>query len=46
VAGDRWMPETVQHIMELNLENAAHFIKGETLRSVVDKKTGYKISGK
>ncbi|GHU71739.1 dehydrogenase [Spirochaetia bacterium] len=42
IAGGRNMPETVEHIMKLNLENAGHFIKGETLESLVDVKTGYR----
>jgi phosphoglycerate dehydrogenase-like enzyme len=43
VAGGRNMPETAQHIMRLNLENAARFVKGERLRSLVDIKTGYRV---
>jgi phosphoglycerate dehydrogenase-like enzyme len=42
VAGGRNMPETGQYIMELNLENALRFLKGETLKSLVDIKTGYR----
>jgi phosphoglycerate dehydrogenase-like enzyme len=43
VAGGRNMKETAEHIMELNLENAGRFVKGETLKSLVDMKTGYRI---
>jgi phosphoglycerate dehydrogenase-like enzyme len=42
IAGGRNMPETHRHIMELNLKNAARFLKGETLESLVDIKTGYR----
>jgi phosphoglycerate dehydrogenase-like enzyme len=42
VAGGHNMPETAEHIMNLNLENAARFVKGERLRSLVDPKTGYR----
>jgi phosphoglycerate dehydrogenase-like enzyme len=42
IAGGRNMPETAQHIMKLNLENAARFAKGERLQSLVDVKTGYR----
>ncbi|MDR0449884.1 MAG: D-2-hydroxyacid dehydrogenase [Treponema sp.] len=42
VAGGRNMPETERRLMELNLENAARFAKGERLRSLVDIKTGYR----
>jgi phosphoglycerate dehydrogenase-like enzyme len=43
VAGGRNMKETAEHIMELNLENTGRFVKGETLKSLVDMKTGYRI---
>jgi phosphoglycerate dehydrogenase-like enzyme len=43
VAGGRYMPETGRYIMELNLENASRFMKGETLLSMVDMATGYRI---
>lgn len=43
IAGGRNMPETARHIMRLNLENAARFVKGERLRSLVDLKTGYRV---
>jgi phosphoglycerate dehydrogenase-like enzyme len=46
VAGGRNMPETEQYIMELNLANAARFVKGETLESLVDFTTGYRIPPK
>jgi hypothetical protein len=36
------MPETGEHIMKLNLENAGRFVRGERLRSLVDLKTGYR----
>jgi phosphoglycerate dehydrogenase-like enzyme len=42
IAGGRNMPETGQHIMSLNLENAVRFVKGERLQSLVDVKTGYR----
>jgi phosphoglycerate dehydrogenase-like enzyme len=46
IAGGRNMSETGLHIMELNLENAARFVKGEPLKSLVDVQTGYrKITG-
>ena len=43
VAGGRYMRETSEYIMKLNLENARRFIKGERLLSLVDYKTGYRI---
>jgi phosphoglycerate dehydrogenase-like enzyme len=43
VAGGRNMAETAEHIMALNLENAARFVKGERLISLVDLKTGYRV---
>jgi phosphoglycerate dehydrogenase-like enzyme len=43
VAGGRSMIETGQHVMELNLENAARFVKGERLVSLVDRTTGYRV---
>jgi len=43
VAGGRYMIETGEYIMKLNLENARRFVNGETLKSVVDYKTGYRI---
>jgi phosphoglycerate dehydrogenase-like enzyme len=42
VAGQRNMAETGRYVMELNLENAARFVRGERLRSLVDKATGYR----
>jgi phosphoglycerate dehydrogenase-like enzyme len=45
IAGGRNMPETTAHIMKLNLENASRFLKGETLESLVDVKTGYRRVG-
>jgi phosphoglycerate dehydrogenase-like enzyme len=45
IAGGRNMPETGQHVMKLNLENAGRFVKGERLASLVDVKTGYRIPG-
>ena len=42
IAGGRYMKETGEHIMELNLENARRFTRGETLKSLVDYKTGYR----
>ena len=41
VAGGRYMKETGQYIMKLNLENARRFVRGEPLESLVDYKTGY-----
>ena len=43
VAGGRYMGETGQYIMKLNLQNARRFIRGEALESLVDYKTGYRI---
>ncbi|MDR0562657.1 MAG: D-2-hydroxyacid dehydrogenase [Spirochaetaceae bacterium] len=43
VAGGRYMAETGRYIMELNLENAVRFMKGESLKSLVDMKTGYAL---
>jgi phosphoglycerate dehydrogenase-like enzyme len=43
VAGGRYMSETGRYIMELNIENARRFVRGETLESLVDYKTGYRI---
>jgi phosphoglycerate dehydrogenase-like enzyme len=43
IAGGRNMAETAGHIMTLNLENAARFIGGDKLASLVDLKTGYRI---
>jgi phosphoglycerate dehydrogenase-like enzyme len=42
IAGGRNLPETAQRIMKLNLENAARFVRGERLQSLVDLKTGYR----
>jgi phosphoglycerate dehydrogenase-like enzyme len=42
VAGGRNMSETGHYVMKLNLENAARFVKGERLVSLVDKTTGYR----
>ena len=41
VAGGRYMPQTYQYIMKLNLENARRFVRGEALKSLVDYKTGF-----
>ena len=43
VAGGRYMKETGEYIMKLNLENARRFVRGETLESLVDYRTGYRI---
>jgi len=43
VAGGRFMKETGEYIMRLNLANAGRFVRGETLESMVDYKTGYRI---
>jgi len=40
VSGGRFLPQTYQYIMKLNLENARRFLRGETLESLVDYKTG------
>jgi phosphoglycerate dehydrogenase-like enzyme len=42
ISGGRSMAETGQYMMRLNLENAARFVKGEKLASLVDLKTGYR----
>jgi phosphoglycerate dehydrogenase-like enzyme len=44
VAGGRYMKETGEYIMRLNLENARRFMRGEILKSLVDFKTGYRKS--
>ncbi|MCL2382300.1 MAG: D-2-hydroxyacid dehydrogenase [Treponema sp.] len=41
VSGGRYMPQTYQYIMKLNLENARRFVRGEALESLVDYKTGF-----
>lgn len=41
VAGGRFMPETGQYMMKLNLANARRFVQGQPLESLVDYKTGY-----
>ena len=46
VAGAYHLPDTRRYIMELFLENARRFIKGEKLKSVVDYKTGYRVPEK
>ena len=43
VAGFRYMPETGQYIMKINLENARRFVRGEKLASLVDYNTGYSM---
>jgi phosphoglycerate dehydrogenase-like enzyme len=43
ISGGRSMPETGQYMTRLNLENAARFVRGERLASLVDIKTGYRI---
>lgn len=43
VAGGRYMIETGQYIMKLNLENAGRFVRGEPMKSLVDFKTGYRF---
>ncbi|MDR1249556.1 MAG: D-2-hydroxyacid dehydrogenase [Treponema sp.] len=45
IAGGRNMSETGRHVMALNLENAACFVRGEQLASLVDKTTGYRALG-
>ena len=42
VAGGRYMKETGEYMMKLNLENARRFVRGERLESLVDFKTGYR----
>ena len=44
VAGGRFMAQTYQYIMKLNLENARRFVRGEALESLVDFKTGFCFS--
>ena len=44
VAGGRYMSETAGYIMRLNLMNARRFVRGEVLESLVDYKTGYRIT--
>ena len=43
ISGSYSMPETIQYIMKLCLDNARRFVAGETLESLVDYKTGYRI---
>jgi phosphoglycerate dehydrogenase-like enzyme len=43
VAGGRYMKETGEYIMRLNIENARGFVRGEALESLVDYRTGYRI---
>ena len=43
VAGFRYMAETGQYVMKINLENARRFVRGESLVSLVDFKTGYRM---
>jgi len=43
ISGGRFMGETGGYIMKLCLENARRFVRGETLESLVDYKTGYRI---
>jgi phosphoglycerate dehydrogenase-like enzyme len=43
IAGGRNMRETGRYMADLNLENAARFVRGERLASLVDLKTGYRI---
>jgi len=44
VAGARYMKETGEYVMKINLENARRFILGEPLENLVDFKTGYRIT--
>jgi phosphoglycerate dehydrogenase-like enzyme len=43
IAGWRYMKETGQYIMKLNLDNARRFVLGEPLDSLVDYNTGYAV---
>jgi phosphoglycerate dehydrogenase-like enzyme len=43
VAGVRFMKETGEYVMKMNLENARRFIQVEPLESLVDYKTGYRM---
>jgi phosphoglycerate dehydrogenase-like enzyme len=43
VAGFRFMKETGEYIMQINLENARRFVQGKPLESLVDYKTGYRM---
>ncbi|MCL2093688.1 MAG: D-2-hydroxyacid dehydrogenase [Treponema sp.] len=42
VSGGRFMKETGQYMMDLNLSNARRYMKGQTLESLVDYETGYR----
>jgi len=44
VAGARFMKETGEYMMKINLENAKRFILNEPLENLVDCKTGYRIA--
>ncbi|MCL1991731.1 MAG: D-2-hydroxyacid dehydrogenase [Spirochaetes bacterium] len=41
IAGGNYMPQTHLYILRLCLENAARFVKGQRLKSLVDLNTGY-----
>jgi len=43
VSGFRFMKETGEYIMQIDLENARRFVQGEPLKSLVDYKTGYRM---
>lgn len=43
VAGGLYLRQTGQYLMRLNLENAARFMRGQSLKSRVDLATGYRI---
>jgi phosphoglycerate dehydrogenase-like enzyme len=44
VAGARFMKETGEYMMKINLENARRFIQNEPLENLVDYTTGYRIA--
>ena len=43
VSGFYHLPETFERIVEIAAENLGHWSRGETLRNIVDFKTGYKV---
>ncbi|MDR1863161.1 MAG: D-2-hydroxyacid dehydrogenase [Treponema sp.] len=43
ISGGRNMSQTGAYMMDLNLKNAARFVKGEKLENLVDFKTGYRF---
>jgi phosphoglycerate dehydrogenase-like enzyme len=45
ISGGRTMPQTGAYMMDLNLKNAARFVKGEKLVNLVNFQTGYRFPG-